>query len=54
MSAGSTRSYELHTGDMQPVKHEDLTISLVRLRPYPFRATTIKPGDYRATLKVSR
>jgi hypothetical protein len=53
-SGGSTRSYELHTGDMKPVVHEGLTITLVQLSPYPFGGTTIKPGDYRATLTVSR
>lgn len=46
-------SYDLHTGDMKPVTHETLTIALVELAPYPFSSSTIKPGDYRATLKVT-
>ncbi len=46
--------YELHTGDMRPVKHGDLTIELVQLSPYPFSSRTIQPGEYRATLRVTR
>ena len=53
-SNGSTRNYELHTGDMRPVQHEGLTISLVQLAPYPFSSRTIRPEEYRATLKVTR
>jgi hypothetical protein len=51
---GSEQAYALHTGDMRPVSHADLTISLVELTPYPFSARPIQPGDYRATLKVAR
>jgi hypothetical protein len=54
LSNGSTRNYELRTGDMRPVQHEDLTISLVQLVPYPFSSRKILPEDYRATLKVAR
>jgi hypothetical protein len=50
----STREYELHTGDMQPVQHDGLTIALVNLAPYPFSSKTIEPDEYRATLKVTR
>ncbi len=53
-SDGSLHRYELHTGDMKPVEHEGLTITLVQLSPYPFSSTTINPEDYRATLTVSR
>ena len=53
-SAGARRDYALHTGDMRPVKHEDFTIALVELTPYPFSARPIQPSDYRATLRVSR
>ena len=49
-----SQSYTLHTGDMRPVTHEDLTIALVELSPYPFSAKPIQPGDYRATLRISR
>lgn len=47
-------SYDLHTGDMRPVQHDGVTISLVQLMPYPFSSRTIQPDDYRATLVVSR
>ena len=32
----------------------DLTIALETLLPYPFSSQTIAPGDYRATLRVTR
>jgi hypothetical protein len=52
---GARRDYELHTGDMKPVKHDDMTIALVELAPYPFGSLPpIQPGDYRATLRVTR
>jgi hypothetical protein len=51
---GGSRAYDLHTGDMRPVTHDDLTISLVELSPYPFSSRPIQPSDYRATLRVSR
>src|SRR5262245_3182078 len=45
-------SYNLHTGSMQPVRHDDLTIALVELMPYPFSSLPpIRPSDYRATLR---
>ncbi len=53
-SRGASQAYALHTGDMRPVSHEDLTIALVELSPYPFSSRPIQPGDYRATLRVSR
>jgi hypothetical protein len=51
---GGTRQYDLHTGNLQPVVHDDLTIALVQLVPYPFSSRTIQPEEYRATLRVSR
>ena len=51
---GDTQAYALHTGDMRPVTHQDLTIALVELTPYPFSSRPIAPEDYRATVKVSR
>jgi hypothetical protein len=39
---------------MAPVRHDDLTIALVALAPYPFSGRTIAPRDYRATLRVTR
>ena len=53
-SARGHREYELHTGDMQPVRHDDVTIHLVQLAPYPFSSRTIAPEEYRATLRVTR
>jgi hypothetical protein len=56
IDGGSTSPYELHTGDSRraTVAHRQLRISLVELQPYPFTTRTIAPGDYRATLTVSR
>jgi hypothetical protein len=45
--------YELHTGDLQPVRHGTLTITLERLAPDPFSSQTIPPETYRATLRVT-
>jgi hypothetical protein len=53
-SNGMTSDYELHTGDLRPVRHNSFSIALVQLQPYPFSGRTIAPGDYRATLRVSR
>ena len=53
-ASGPKQRYELHTGDMKPVTHGDLTIALVQLTPYPFSSTTIARRDYRATLRVTR
>jgi len=50
----STREYVLHTGDMKPVTHDDLTIHLVEVAPYPFSSRTIAQSDYRVTLRVTR
>ena len=48
------QSYTLHTGDLRPVVHDDLTIALVDLTPYPYSARQIQPSDYRLTLRISR
>ena len=53
-SRGGTQDYALHTGDLRPVTHDDLTIALVELSPYPFSTSTIQPNDYRAKLRVTR
>jgi hypothetical protein len=52
--AGGRSRYELHTADMQPVQHGELTISLLQLDPYPFTTRSIQAGDYRATFRVTR
>ena len=53
---GATSTYELHTGDSSraTVTHKQVRIGLVELQPYPFSSQTIAPGEYRATLMVSR
>lgn len=51
---GGRRQYDLHTGDLRPAQHGDLTIALVQLEPYPFSSRPIQPNDYRATLRVTR
>ena len=47
-------TYELHTGDMTPARHRDLSIALETLTPYPFSSRLIAPGDYRAALRITR
>jgi hypothetical protein len=56
VDGGATSAYELHTGDSNraTVTHNQVRISLVELQPYPFSSRTIAPGEYRATLTVSR
>jgi hypothetical protein len=56
LDRGATSAYELHTGDSSraTVTHNQLRIALVELQPYPFSSHTIAPGEYRATLTVSR
>jgi hypothetical protein len=54
-TGGGQATYDLHTATLQPVRHDDLTITLVQLVPYPFSSLPpIAPGDYRATLKITR
>jgi hypothetical protein len=54
-SGGASSIYELHTFDLKPVQHTDLTISLEALSPYPFASTApIQPADYRVTMKIYR
>jgi hypothetical protein len=56
IDGGTTSAYDLHTGDSSraTVTHKQVRIALVELQPYPFSSRTIAPGDYRATLMVSR
>ena len=54
ISERSTRDHVLRTGDLQPVQHDEFTLSLVQVSPYPFSARTIEPNEYRVTLKVTR
>jgi hypothetical protein len=48
------RDVTFETGNLQPVKYGAFTLELVQLAPYPFSATTIRPEDYRATLRIKR
>jgi hypothetical protein len=56
IDGGASSPYELHTGDSSraTVTHKQVRIALVELQPYPFSSRTIAPGEYRATLTVSR
>jgi hypothetical protein len=54
LSSGAVATYDLHTGNLAPARHGNLTITLVSLTPYPFSSGPISPGDYRATLRVTR
>jgi hypothetical protein len=56
IDGGANSPYELHTGDSSraTVTHKQVRIALVELQPYPFSSRTIAPGEYRATLTVSR
>jgi hypothetical protein len=51
-----TADYELHTGGPPQfvVTPTGFRIELAELQPYPFSSRTISPGDYRATLVVTR
>lgn len=53
---GDAADYELHTGDSSRgvAVHRQTRIRLEELQPYPFSSRTIAPGDYRATLIVTR
>ena len=53
-SRGTRASYDLHTGDMRPARHGDITLEIVELAPYPFSSRPTQPGDYRLTLRVRR
>ena len=53
-AANDRAERDLHTGNMQPVSHQGVTIELVSLAPYPFASRPIQPADYRATLRVTR
>ena len=55
-SGDASASYDLHTMHQKPtVQHHDLTIALEALDPYPFASRgPIKPGDYRATVRITR
>ncbi len=55
-SGSVTADYELHTGGPPRfvTTPTGFRIELAELQPYPFSSRTIWPGDYRATLVVTR
>jgi len=56
-SGGNTATdYQLHTGNsaLASATFGAVRFSLVQLQPYPFSSRTIAPGEYRATLEVTR
>ena len=55
-TAGTAADHELHTGNQAEAValHEGFRIELTQLQPYPFSSRTIAPGEYRATLVVTR
>ncbi|MGH9147674.1 MAG: hypothetical protein ACRD1Q_13265 [Vicinamibacterales bacterium] len=55
-TTSTSAQYELHTGDQARATaiHGGFRVALDQLQPYPFSSRTIEPGDYRATLTVTR
>jgi hypothetical protein len=52
-SSGSSSSLTLHTtGENRHASASGLTLTLVRLDPYPYASRPISPSDYRALLRV--
>jgi hypothetical protein len=45
---------DLHTRDKQPVSHAGVRVELMKLDPYPLSSRPIQPGEYRATLRITR
>jgi hypothetical protein len=54
--SAASSDYELHTGGppRSVVTPTGFRVELAELQPYPFSSRTIQPGDYRATLVVTR
>ena len=50
----SQQRYELHTTGATAVVHTGLTIALETLDPRPVSSRSIRPADYRLTLRVRR
>ena len=53
-STGGASTYDFHTAKSEPVRHGEVSIALVELTPYPFASRPTQPGEYRATLRVTR
>ncbi len=54
LSSAPAVTYDLHTGNVRTATHQDLTIALVQLAPYPYGSHPIRPDEYRATLRITR
>jgi hypothetical protein len=54
MADGRTEELEFHTSSPEPARQGDLIIELVRLTPERSSSRAIQPGEYRATLRVTR
>ena len=44
----------LYGPDPRPTMHQGFAIEVLDLQPYPFAGRPTAPGDYRATVKISR
>jgi hypothetical protein len=51
---GNRRSYELRTTGATSVVHDGVTIAIEGVEPRPVSARSIRPADYRLTLRVSQ
>ena len=53
---GDSTLLGLHTGDSSQASaaYGSVRLRLVELQPYPFSSRTIAPGEYRATMTVTR
>ena len=51
---GNRRSYELRTTGATSVVHDGVTIAIEGVEPRPVSARSIRPADYRLTLRVVR
>jgi hypothetical protein len=49
-----TEPLDLHTASPAPVRHDDFLIQLLRLQPERHSSHDIQPGEYRATMRVTR
>ena len=53
-SSSGTKDYDLDSDKREPVHHDDLTIALVKVTPYPATNRPIAAEDYRATFRVTK
>ena len=50
----SQTTFDLRVNNKQPAQYSGLTVTLEELSPYPFASRPTAPGDYRATIRVTR